>query len=293
MSLEGWKTTFEIIGVALLFFSFLAGAGALIFSNKVSAVKDEQLRKFNKELTKAQGDLADAVARGKDADARILEAQRGATDANAKAEGFRLDIAKANEASVRAQAQVAGAAAEAAKATERAAEANAKAEEFRRDIAKANESAMKAEARAAEANLQLVRLKTPRWLTPEQQQHIASKISQFAGTPFDMWVNTDQDSTNLMGLILQAVTDGKWEFKPSGSSIEFGGKAGIIADIGVSVYFFGDRKDLETAALALANAINGEGITVKGCFRDSEKDAEANHRDKNNVHVMVGSKPLN
>jgi hypothetical protein len=54
MSLEGWKTTFEIIGVILLFFTFIAGAGALIFSNKVNAVKDENLRQFDKDLTDAK-----------------------------------------------------------------------------------------------------------------------------------------------------------------------------------------------------------------------------------------------
>ena len=39
----------------------------------------------------------DAVARVKTADARIAEAQRGAAEASTKAEGFRLDIARANQ----------------------------------------------------------------------------------------------------------------------------------------------------------------------------------------------------
>jgi len=39
----------------------------------------------------------DADNRRADADAHIAEAQRGAAEANTKAEGFRLDIARANE----------------------------------------------------------------------------------------------------------------------------------------------------------------------------------------------------
>jgi hypothetical protein len=208
MSVEAWKSLFDVLTVVLLGLTFAAGAGVLITGNIINRRQEEKLRNFDVDLTAAKAGLA-------------------------------------------AQQE-----------------------------------------RAAKAEEQLARLKTPRSLTAEQQQRIATKISEFAGTQFDMHVSADQDSTNLMGLVLQALQDGKWQFKPPGTSIEFAGKAGIISDSGVSVHFFGDRKDLEKPALTLTNAINAEGIKVKGCYRDSEKDWEANHWDKNNVHVLIGSKPL-
>jgi hypothetical protein len=215
MPLVGWKTTFEVIGVAAVFVSFAAGAFALYFGNKVAEIKDERLRQTNNEL-------AAEIARGKEADARIAEA----------------------------------------------------------------------EARAAEANLQLAKLKTPRSLNQIQQVRIAAKIGQFAGTPFDLWVNTDQESANLMLQIEQAMALGRWQLKPPGASIEIANKAGVIADTGVSVIFVEDKGEFEKAALTLANAINDEGIAVKGCFKIPAKEEAANHRDKNNIHILVGAKPL-
>jgi hypothetical protein len=56
-SLEFWKNLFEIIGVILLLFTFIAGAGVLWFSKKLNAAQAEQLRQFDKGLTDTKLEL--------------------------------------------------------------------------------------------------------------------------------------------------------------------------------------------------------------------------------------------
>jgi hypothetical protein len=46
MSLEGWKSFFEIGGVALLAATFIFGAGALIVNNRISVIKSGELDTF-------------------------------------------------------------------------------------------------------------------------------------------------------------------------------------------------------------------------------------------------------
>jgi hypothetical protein len=74
MSAENWKTTFEVIGVLLLLLTFLAGAGALYFSNRVNAIKDRELRNFDSELTDAKRELGTQQE-------RTARAQKDASDA--------------------------------------------------------------------------------------------------------------------------------------------------------------------------------------------------------------------
>jgi hypothetical protein len=81
-----------------------------------------------KDVAELQDTAAKQQERAAKAESNIALAEQHASEANAKSEGFRLDIARANEASAQAQARVAAASAEAAKATERAAEATKAAE---------------------------------------------------------------------------------------------------------------------------------------------------------------------
>jgi hypothetical protein len=60
MSLEWWKSFFEIGGVILILLTFAFGAGALIVNNRLGAIQDAQLRQFDKDLTDEKGALADA-----------------------------------------------------------------------------------------------------------------------------------------------------------------------------------------------------------------------------------------
>jgi hypothetical protein len=84
MPLEWWKNLFEIGGVALLFLTFVFGAGALFTSTKINARQAEQIRLFNKQMTDAQTDLA----RQQEATAN---AQEQAAEANRKADQERLE----------------------------------------------------------------------------------------------------------------------------------------------------------------------------------------------------------
>lgn len=81
MSLEGWKAFFEIGGVILLFLSFVCGAGALYFSNRINAVQDAQLRQFDKDMTEAKTALGKQQERTAAADARVAGLEHDAADA--------------------------------------------------------------------------------------------------------------------------------------------------------------------------------------------------------------------
>jgi hypothetical protein len=60
MSLESWKSFFEIGGVTLLFLTFIFGTGALFTSTRINKRQAEQIRLFEKELAKAQKEAAEA-----------------------------------------------------------------------------------------------------------------------------------------------------------------------------------------------------------------------------------------
>ncbi len=74
--LEFWKTFFERGSVGLLFFTFVFGAGALIFSGRLNFVKDAELRKFNKDLTEAKISLGTQEERAAVAERALLELQQ-------------------------------------------------------------------------------------------------------------------------------------------------------------------------------------------------------------------------
>lgn len=86
-SLESWKNLFEISGVVLLLFTFIAGAGALWFSRKLNAVQSEQLRQFDARLTDAKTELGRQQERTANADARVAGLERDVANA-------RIEMAK-------------------------------------------------------------------------------------------------------------------------------------------------------------------------------------------------------
>ena len=98
MSVEGLKAVFDIAAVVLLFFTFAAGAGVLITGNIIDGRQKEKLRQFDNDLTIAKSDLAKQQERAATAEARIASAQAEAAtaaqksaEANAIAEGERLE----------------------------------------------------------------------------------------------------------------------------------------------------------------------------------------------------------
>lgn len=209
MSVEALKSLFDVLTVVLLGFTFLAGAGVLITGNIINKRQSEQLKAFDSDMTKAKSELATQQERAAKAEGNIVLAEQHAAEANAKAEGFRLDIANANERAGKAQASL-------ALAEQHAAEANTKAEGFRLDIAKANQASSEAQAQvagataeAAKANLELERIRTPRSLT--NASGLTDSLKMFKGTEY-VFIGCfqDQDSINLLIQLDKALADAGW-----------------------------------------------------------------------------------
>src|SRR5882762_3986304 len=156
MSLEAWKSFLEWGGIVLLAATVFFGAGALLVNSRLSALQAEKLRQFDKDLTdaktdlgkqqeraaKAEAQIASADAASKDAVAKVAIAEARVAEASAKAESFRLDIAKADQ---------------------HAAEATKIAEQERIER-------LKLEAQVA-----------PRRLIPEHHKTLANAVKRFAG----------------------------------------------------------------------------------------------------------------
>jgi hypothetical protein len=84
MTLEGWKSIFEIGGVTLVFLSFVFGAGALYTANRLNVLQDEQLRQFDKGLTEAKTELGKQQVLASDAVSRVAGLEKDAADAKAE-----------------------------------------------------------------------------------------------------------------------------------------------------------------------------------------------------------------
>jgi uncharacterized membrane-anchored protein YhcB (DUF1043 family) len=94
MSLESWKSFFEIGGVLLLFLTFVFGAGVVITSTRINARQAVQLRNFDKQLTDAKSELGKQQERTAQADARVAGLETDS--ANAKSEMAKQQTRAAN-----------------------------------------------------------------------------------------------------------------------------------------------------------------------------------------------------
>ena len=228
MSSESWKLVFEICALVAVGISVAAGAAALDLGNRINKSQAAQLRQFDKDLTAAKIELGEQETRAANAERDAAEAKKAAGDAGAKAEGFRLDIAKANG---------------------RAAEANRIAEEEKLARVRIEE-------------------KLAGWkLDAGAQQRIISKIKQYEKTPFDLGTTPNElPFMETMDSILLGA--GWTRQLPSSDNPLFNlllnGKArinyvsGIYIEISVS-----KTAELQPAAEALTRAFMAEGIPIK------------------------------
>jgi hypothetical protein len=174
VSVESWKFIFDWVAVILVFLTFVAGTGALWTGNILNRRQGEKVKKFDSDLTEAKLGLATQQERAANAEASVALAEQHSAEANAKAEGFRLDIAKSNQAAAQAQAQVAGAMAEAAK-----------------------------------ANLELERIRTPRSLT--NASGLTAALKTFKGTEYTViGCFQDQESINFLIQLDAVLTGAGW-----------------------------------------------------------------------------------
>jgi len=75
MSYELLKSLFDWITVVLLFLTFVSGAGALIFGNRINVKQAEQLQKFDKDLTDAKIEVGKQQERAANAERDVAEAK--------------------------------------------------------------------------------------------------------------------------------------------------------------------------------------------------------------------------
>jgi flagellar hook-length control protein FliK len=97
MSVEAWKTLFEWGTVVLTFLTFAFGAGVVITGNIINAHQEEQLRRFEKDLTGAKTDLGKQQERAAQAEKTASDASKAASDALAHQQQIELDLSKQKE----------------------------------------------------------------------------------------------------------------------------------------------------------------------------------------------------
>jgi hypothetical protein len=194
MSVEAWKSLFEIGGVTLLFLTFVFGVGALITTNWINKRQAERLRQFDRSLTESKT----ALLRQEE---RAANAERDAADAKKAA-------AQAGEGTAKALA-------DAAKAEERAADANKRAAELEKE--------------AAAAGLETEKLKqvvTWRSIPPEAVAVLESALSAKPGSVNLRYMDGDPEALFLAIQFSRILDRAKWSvapgsFKPS-NAIVFG-----------------------------------------------------------------------
>lgn len=161
----------------------------------------------------------------KEKDEKIAEVSGKASAAETKAEGFRLDIAKANE---------------------NAAEANRIAEEERL------------------ARVKIEERFSPRRLAKEQQLRIIEKLRPFAGQQFSFAVYPDPESIDLMRVLESILKSAGWIRIPSqigdveveGAGIAYA--SGIFVDVAPA-----DIRVLRERISIFDNALRNEGLIAQ------------------------------
>ncbi len=150
-----------------------------------------------------------------------------------------------------------------------------------------------AKARATEAQLELERLKKPRWLSSEARQRISDALRQFAGVEFDIAVQSaDPEAEAFFPIIEKVLKDAGWQ------QIDWDGgglilfrtelpKAGVISKVGIVVGTYANHAiKLASPIAAFVSALQAEKV---------EASAMSNIDVPNNnpaaIHVLIGKKP--
>jgi hypothetical protein len=268
-------TTFELMVAVGIAGEFLADGGVFLFSRHLQAISDGEFAGLNREAADARREAASA-------NKESGKARKDAGDA--------IERASTNEkeaASLRKQA--AALMVDVANANAMAEDARSMAKGFQSQIAGFDAQAKIAIADAAKANLELAKLKTPRSLSRQQLEAIRSTAALFKGTPYDLWVNLDSDSTNIMNLLDETLRSAGWVFTPPTIPINFSGKAAITSLSGVIIEIAEEKRpEFERVASLMRSALIAQGIPTVAHANSSDPD-----KNKSVVHIMIGSKPTN
>ena len=167
---------------------------------------------------------------------------------------------------------------------------------LRTSLANTNERAAHAEERAAKAELDLAKLKTPRTLNSEQQTRISAALKPFTGQIFDIALNIDDESKNLLPQIEDTMKAAGWsqiDWKGASGTADINfvraGRpiAGIASVSGVIIQMHSEQVEkMKGAASILASALDAEGISAR-----AELGLGIPNTNATAIHILVGSKP--
>ncbi len=179
------------------------------------------------------------------------------------------------------------------KAGKETAQANATAETAKKDAATANEGAEIARREAAEARLQLERLKSPRTLGPDRQAFVAAAVTAFKGQRYFAAITQGADDGIAFWESLYAALDkAGWVYVPlppgsPGMGTPLAGVP-IAAMPGVEIRFDpAERIKLESAALALGNALHVDGMVVAATVNPQ---TNPNDSDRDALLIVIGAR---
>ena len=234
MSVEVWKSIFDWATVVLIAFTVVSGAGALITGDIINKRQETKTREFERQLTEAKTEL------GKQQE-RAAHAEKAAADASAKAEAFRLDIAKANE---------------------RAALANQKAEEERLARVRIEE-------------------KLAGWsMDSGAQARLIEELKAFGGTHYDLGADPSEAAFMevIDSMLIAAKWQRQTTSDNRIAQILLNNKARINLVSGFWVQYAISRdKDFRPAATALVEALRAGGIPAQGQMSTTEPNTTAIH----------------
>jgi len=160
-------------------------------------------------------------------------------------------------------------------------------------VAEANARAAMAEQRAADANLELARMKAPRSLSAEQQGRMVVKLAAYTDTPFN--IGTILNDTEVFRFEAQLETvlasANRQQINWIGGDVVLNrpGKPviGLISATDLTAGAYREKAEtLGRAAVALADALNEEGIAAKA---EIVGDAFIN-KNRDVVHIVIGRK---
>jgi len=155
------------------------------------------------------------------------------------------------------------------------------------NIAEANVRAAKAQEEAAKANLELEKIKAPRTISPQEQTEIITALKPFSGTPYELLVGTDSESTNFMKIIQSILNHAGW-VQVATVGIGVAGSnplIGITLNSGVYIEIDASKLPVWQAAISkLVELLKAKNITAQG-------NAARTGVDPNSVHVHIGKKP--
>jgi hypothetical protein len=265
-----WMKLGELLVILGVAGELLGDGGIFLFSSHLQAIADTEIAELTTKLGTAR-DLAEgAASASKVAKDNSDAAVKSSSDALVISKAARREADSLENDIVSAKTQAADAESHLADALQRAADAKQE---------------------AVEATRELVKLKTPRSLSDEQQKRIISKLKPFAGTPFDLWVSGDTDSTTLLRTIRALLNSAEWKLNsPDGAGLIFD-NAGLTSTSGVQIHVPKEHAEWIPAILAFKNALSAEGIRT-AASADTEDVNPTNNMKRDRTHVIIGSKPL-